>query len=439
MDIDDKTVLAEVDTLNLDIPFALFVKFFLGWNCQKHLQIFLRYLIPVVCFILFIIDFCDWVYNGHESTYEVGKVLSYQQSPIISLLSYMTSQISYMTASAVLFGFIAKSSHIRSALYQMTNAGYCGTARHGVNSNNIMVSARIKWLYFGYFSLAVAATIHVATSLVFFYDALVATRDQFWKPEPYFVWHIPSGLNDLFQRIPLLFARLLPFVFYVLYYYLATLLTNRIVSLNVKLNLSILGVKLDSVCFESSLLLLQAEDEELATIVGSLSSGFSLVLAGGIFGSFLQICSSTALCFVSNMFSTPWSYIRQAIFIAATLIVLLMFLLSGARLHEAGKEAKRLWTDLIISHQDYRKKILPNVDDARLMFSLYRISQRSECLTLADFVHLTRSIAATFVFAFIGYLCFLVERSEHFQTDEKLTDALRNNLTLVHNVNVTHS
>ncbi|XP_055332062.1 uncharacterized protein LOC129584007 [Paramacrobiotus metropolitanus] len=408
----------------INIPFFPLIKFFLGCKTQSAWCCVLRHLIPVIFLIIFIIDFGDWIINGETNSIQ-GEPHRIRQSHIIAILSYMNSQFSFLLTCTILFGFVLKAQHLIMAIERMISAHLLWFG--------LKVNKRSPVIFLGYMGICTSALAYV-TVFVGQLCMNVGTTQQreMWKPVKYFVWRPPNLVWDAGFHLVWLVARLLPFLVYILYFHLVMLVIQSVVKFNSRLQSTIIAVQQEIMHFEEGFRILRKEDTEIYTIVQHLSDGFSFVLGAGIFGHFLIICSMTAQAFLSDDFANVWEYAREVLQILPSAVILLMFFLTGTKLHESCSETIALIRDLILAHQDCRRKIPLWTDDAKLITFLYKISQRSGSLMLAGFAHLTRGTAATFLFAFIGYLCFLIERSEHYKTDEKLTGALKGNTTLGH-------
>ncbi|OWA52713.1 hypothetical protein BV898_17159 [Hypsibius exemplaris] len=399
----------------------------------------LRYSVPFFLFGIFFLDVSDWIVN-QESTKapSVTEAILEKQSRIITILAFVRSQCQYFLAASASLSYCIKQQKLhqcRIFLRQLHSNLISFTAERGVSHGRPGHPRRLpERVTFAWTILVFLACLH---AFRFIYGTFIDMSNVFLQidAKKYSGITLSTAVFDIAFGLVMLFAELVPLLLYAGFLYLCSLLTECSVMFNKVLRSVIEQVEMDwyeeggskerhgQQSFGEVLDGLSRTSRRIANALQELDGVVSGFIFTVLLGNCLLMASILARCFVSSSFAGVMSYVRYATIFVPPLLSMMLIVNVCAALHETQGESVRKWQDLVVARQSHRGLVVRSDEGEKLLTILHRTTNGHHSLTIAGTAHVTRSFGVSLVCGFVGLICFLIERSEHYETEAAVHDA----------------
>ncbi|XP_055340351.1 uncharacterized protein LOC129589576 [Paramacrobiotus metropolitanus] len=172
--------------------------------------------------------------------------------------------------------------------------------------------------------------------------------------------------------------------------------------------------------FKDTVTELSVLDDELTRVLECLGSALSPIIIALIIGNSAYLAARTSLCFIEGA-AVGITKIMDVVTALSFPPLHLGFLLYFAgKLHETSSDSIDLWRRLIKTRQlsrtdgDVKETWSWWEEDACLLVRLKLAQFRSHALVLFQTADFNRRFGNTLVTVFLGFVCFVIERSENY-------------------------
>ncbi|XP_055337496.1 uncharacterized protein LOC129587674 [Paramacrobiotus metropolitanus] len=431
------------------------------------------YFIPIIVTSLFLMDFMDWLSQGDKL-----KTIAYDdpndnfpQSPIITGLTFFRVMFTTFLASAATFTFISKLDRVTGALQELdeVNLKKSRKSQHGsrrnpdINATTRTHGKRVKIAWFAILYLAAESLV----GLICYIIKQWMNRTNFWEPIVFlFMPAVPKGIVELLRGTAVFLSQISIQPIYLYYVHTCSVFTSSAQRYNKQLQAALAKVTetamhtkppthsmslpsetgvlanartTQSSDFEQTLRQLRIKQEALITSSNNMSEAWSSTLACLIFGSLAILASLTSYCFTVTAQKTT-DIISMLLFVgqfSQPLIGLMIIVLFAVVLEETSLRSKPLWKELITCRQRTRDKVEAADEDGCLLTILHTIDHHCYSLKLSRIINIDRGFGLGMVMGFLGFVCFLIERSENYRAPTEKLEALINTSRIINTFNAT--
>ncbi|OWA52714.1 hypothetical protein BV898_17160 [Hypsibius exemplaris] len=411
---------------------------------QKHRVLRLASTVGFVVFLcLLVIDLGDWLVNAENGSGEapdsIFRAFQGRQSGVIVMLAYFRSQFPFLMATLVMLTLFFRAKricHTESFREQVD----CRIKRMMMVSDGTRTPTELD---VPDRKAKIATLIVTALASLIFFRLVVCVVDPLYVNEfQYFVWTFPAGYFLVIQvAIIVADSVILPLYLWLFFITIKTVKVVRMYNIMIQsftgstLNQCGLVPEIDtnkreddlqSLCLTENLVagLLHRVDQSFRTLTGFFLLGNILQLASVISQGFMSYHSSQ-----SNVLTKPIGlvlYVMSCIGPFAAIYAIVMF---SAAVHDQRMTSIRLWKELALAHNDEKqlsekheyfsnRQLHESGLGKRLLTIMHVTSHRCRGLTVAGTVYITKSFGITLIMGAVGFLCFMLERSEHYDADK---------------------
>ncbi|XP_055342910.1 uncharacterized protein LOC129591318 [Paramacrobiotus metropolitanus] len=380
----------------------------------------IRFVLPILIFMEFFIDFGDWLMHDENLTGLSSRHVRGEQSYIITVFAYLRSQFTCFVALNSTLIFIKRAPKFvrcMDALVELRRAVVDAKYRSATRS-----TFRLKCAYaaIGYVCLC------SLLRLIYYLYSTYEDRASFWNPTKYFLFMLPEGVVMLMIQITVIISELSLIPLYFFFVAVCTVYTQCCKAYNIHLH-EIIQTKIvnypskgETFDFDATFQELMKKEILFIDVLKELDRAFSIFLASLLLGNSAMLASVIAQGFMRAVFATP---LDAALFLGSLsnpIISLLTLITFATILHETSLESKSLWTSLVANRQFCRGKKFDSEEGEKLLTILHITESRPHSLSVIRTVNMERGFGITLVMGFFGFVCFLIERSENFKAQVDL-------------------
>ncbi|XP_055338434.1 uncharacterized protein LOC129588293 [Paramacrobiotus metropolitanus] len=264
----------------------------------------------------------------------------------------------------------------------------------------------------------------------YLYSALDAT-ESYWEKTTYFVFTLGMGQISAWVQFSMIVseAAMLPLYCSIVHY--CTLISEywSVFCSNIQKEMSFLSSKCRFTrSFDEILRNLVIQNEKLSSLLEDMDKSLSNLLAVMLCGNVVILASVIANGFVS---ANLVNVVDVSLFVASVtgpIIALIVVISQAALVHSSAVISKTVWSDFVRNRQKYRGNASTATSSGeceKLLAILHVTAHRSYSLTAMGVVHIFSSTGITIIMGFIGFLCFLIERSEQYSSNVHLQESLK--------------
>ncbi|XP_055338637.1 uncharacterized protein LOC129588456 [Paramacrobiotus metropolitanus] len=366
-----------------------------------------RFFVPTLLLMMFATDFGDWLINGEAA-------MKFQQTRIISMLTYLDSQFGLWLGTATTFIFMykgdrllhcAESLGMTMKLLDMLPFPESGPKRP--------FGLKVAWVI-----LSVLSAFSLFRGIYGVWEAIDPTF--LYEPRIYFLWLVPKGIIAAVLKTFFLLSELSALPIYVVFTYVCAKFTRCFQKLNKGIGELIERVERQEFKqpFVEQLKELSLKEVTLAQSVIDLDDCFAVQVLFFVVNNSLGVFSKIAKCFIASAFINWIDYVKFVMKSSMYVLGLAIIIVFPAMLHESSNRSNTLWQKLIAVRQEKRQKDYSPEEGEVLITLLQRTTFRQHSLTVAGMANLTRSFGVTLLLGFAGFTCFLIDRAENYKVQE---------------------
>ncbi|XP_055342911.1 uncharacterized protein LOC129591319 [Paramacrobiotus metropolitanus] len=269
--------------------------------------------------------------------------------------------------------------------------------------------------------------------LIYYCYSTTNDRSAFWESTQYFVFYLPAGLVILAIQIAVILCELSLLPAYVLiadyciaFWQCATYLNYRTALVGEQLWIN---SPLSTSLFDDVLKPLIHLDSKLNELLDHLDRLLGSLLGILICGNTILLTSITAQGFISATLVTPIYLALFSASVSSPVIALIVVITVSTLVHDSAVESNKRWVSLLLSRQHNREKGNFQSESERLMTLMYLTANRKHSLLIMGAIHAQRSFGVTLIAGFVGFICFLIERAEHFAHSNYIAEFVTHNKT----------
>ncbi|OWA52715.1 hypothetical protein BV898_17161 [Hypsibius exemplaris] len=392
----------------------------------------IRQLLSVLGFIVFLflltVDVGDWIVNAADYQSIAGPaslIVIGRQGKVVITLAYFRTQFLFFLAALVMFVVFCRIRRITKLQTFLRDAA--------VRMNTRETSPKTLQPFRKDIRVRIAViTVTALFCLICFRLSLyiiVTFNGTTSEPFRYFLWTVPAEYFLILQ-VCMLLAELTVLPVYLWLFTTTVRVVRLIQTYNTRLQAFVKCADSHShivgyFSFNDQLHSLCRDELVISGVVNGVDKAFRLLTGSLLLGNALELAAIISQGFMAphsaSAFAGPLDYLLYVAACAGPTIATTAVILFAAAVYDERMRSINLWGIFASAYNEDSKWCQTGESiklGERLLTVMHVASHRDRGLTVAGTAYVTRPFGASFIMGIIGFVCFLLERSEHYEADQ---------------------